>query len=466
MLGGIKVIKNSLQGFERGIKDYSELRIQENREHSITLVNGNLINNEKHAKSGISSRAYNHGSWGFASSPDVSNENIKKIIKIAENNAKFLALKNTLDTKDFVNLNCEYKADFTTKKEKIPDKEKMNFLKEIDNHIQKEYPDIFNRTIGYNSLEMEKNLINSSGSSLYSLLPRTIIYISLGLEDTEGNPSELHEIWGGLGQFEDHFNKPEDLYEKLHKLYEHLKNKNEGVYAEAGLKECILDSHLAGILAHEAIGHTTEADIVLGGSVAMNYLGKEAVSPLITLVDFAHTALGKRCPMPIYIDDEGTKAEDVVIIENGVLKGFMHNKESAKQFRVKPQGNARAYEFSDEPIIRMRNTAILPGNSTLEEMIASIEDGYYLMKPNNGQADTTSEFMFGVTMGYEIKNGKLGRAIKDTTISGVAFDVLKSVTMVSNDMSWSAGGMCGKKQLIPVGMGGPDIKCKINIGGR
>ena len=99
-------------------------------------------------------------------------------------------------------------------------------------------------------------------------------------------------------------------------------------------------------------------------------------------------------------------------------------------------------------------------------MISSIKDGYYFTKTSNGQADTTGEFMFGVTGGYEIKDGKLGRAIKDTTISGKAFDVLSSVTMVSDEMKWSAGGMCGKKQPIPTGMGGPAIKCKVNVGGQ
>jgi TldD protein len=99
-------------------------------------------------------------------------------------------------------------------------------------------------------------------------------------------------------------------------------------------------------------------------------------------------------------------------------------------------------------------------------MIASIDDGYYLIKNSNGQADSTSEFTFGVTLGYKIKNGKISSAIKDTTISGIAFDVLRSVSMVSDDMVWSNGGMCGKKQPIPVSFGGPAIKCKVNIGGR
>jgi TldD protein len=144
----------------------------------------------------------------------------------------------------------------------------------------------------------------------------------------------------------------------------------------------------------------------------------------------------------------------------------MHSRDTAQKLNGQALGNGRAYNFNDEPLVRMRNTAIVPGSSKLEDMIASVEDGYYLIQPSNGQADTTSEFMFGVTLGYEIKNGKLGRAIKDTTISGVAFDVLQSITMISDDMSWSCAGMCGKKQPIPVGMGGPAIKCKINIGGR
>jgi TldD protein len=114
----------------------------------------------------------------------------------------------------------------------------------------------------------------------------------------------------------------------------------------------------------------------------------------------------------------------------------------------------------------MRNTAILPGKSKLEDMIASVEDGYYIVKSSNGQADSTSEFMFSVNEGYEIKNGKIGRAIRDTTISGVAFELLKTVDMVSDDMVWSCAGMCGKKQPIPVGMGGPAVRCQVNIGGR
>ncbi|MDD3109348.1 MAG: metallopeptidase TldD-related protein, partial [Eubacteriales bacterium] len=118
------------------------------------------------------------------------------------------------------------------------------------------------------------------------------------------------------------------------------------------------------------------------------------------------------------------------------------------------------------PLIRMRNTAVLPGRDKFVDMIASVEDGYYLISSNNGQADTTGEFMFGISLGYEIKNGRLGRAIFDTTISGIAFDMLKTVDRVSDRVSWSSSGFCGKKQPMPVGLGGPDLRCQVMIGGK
>jgi TldD protein len=220
------------------------------------------------------------------------------------------------------------------------------------------------------------------------------------------------------------------------------------------------------MLAHEAVGHTVEADLVLGGSVAAHNLGKTVASTLVTMTDFANTAFGESAPLPVYVDDEGVPAEDELLIKDGVLVGYMNSRESAAHFGMTPHGSSRAYGYSDEPLIRMRNTAIHPGTSTLEEMIESVEDGYYLIDTNNGQADTTGEFMFGVCMGYEIKHGRLGRAILDTTISGVAFDMLKTVDMVGDTVSWSSSGYCGKKQPMAVGLGGPAIKCKVTMGGR
>ncbi len=273
-------------------------------------------------------------------------------------------------------------------------------------------------------------------------------------------------LGGGAGGFEAYYHDPSEFYPQIDLLYNELMKKREGVYADAGECTCIIDSSVCGMVAHEAVGHTVEADLVAAGSVALTNLNNTVASPLVNLTDFAHTAFGEKAPLPVYADDEGVEARDVTIIKDGVLTGYMNNLMSAKMFGMPPAGNARAFAYSDEPLIRMRNTCIHPGKDKLSDMIASIDNGYYLTRTQNGQADTTGEFMFGITMGYEIKNGKLGRALRDTTISGVAFNMLKTVDMMSDSVEWDFAGYCGKKQPMPVSMGGPAIRCKVNIGGR
>jgi TldD protein len=298
------------------------------------------------------------------------------------------------------------------------------------------------------------------------IAPRSYCYVILTAATDEGAPVEILRSFGGEGTFDRNFADPSAYFGGVDELYEQLMQKREGVYADAGEKTVILGGIMTGMLSHEAVGHTVEADLVLGGSVAGPCLHKQVASEKVNLTDFAHTAFGKRCPLPVFVDDEGTPAVDVPLIENGILTGYMNNRESAEQFGMTPGGNARAWLFSDEPLIRMRNTSIHPGTDKLEDMIASIDDGYYLIDSGNGQADTTGEFMFGVTVGYEIKKGKLGRALLDTTISGVAFDMLKTVDMVGDEVVWCSSGFCGKKQPMPVGMGGPALRCKVMIGGR
>ena len=447
-------------------KDYTELRIQENRSINITLLNGDVVSNDSSARSGVSSRTFKDGNWGFSSNPNMSDEAIQSVIKSSTDNVKFL---NKRDSKRCGILLPEsmidYQFDYSSKKAINNQKFWIDYLKNIDEYIVNKYSKVTSRTLVLSALDMEKNLLTADGSTSFSMTPRSHLIIVL-TADKNGEPIKLMEAHGGLGQLQDNFSNPDKYFSAIDKQVQYLMDKVDGVHAEAGKKEVVLDGDLAGILAHEAIGHTTEADLVLGGSVAGDNLNNQVASPLVSLVDFANTYEGNICPVPVYVDDEGVRSEDVTIIENGILKSFMHNKDSSRHFETNLTGNARAFSFSDEPLIRMRNTAILPGESKIEDMISSVEDGYYLMKTGNGQADSTSEFMFAVTMGYEIKNGKLGKAIFDTTISGVAFDMLKTVSMVSDEMKWESAGMCGKKQPIPVGMGGPAIKCTINMGGR
>jgi TldD protein len=462
-----------LSAHKGAFKDYTELRAQVNSTQQVVLLAGNMVANAQSTAGGVSARVYKGGTYGFASNAEYSDGSVKNVLKAAAENAEFMdssVRKGLPALPPAASGQIELGAGAKGAKPKGPVAQSViiDFAKALDAIIVEKYKNLTNRTVIINTLAMEKMLAVSDGASGHHFAPRSLAIVIMSALTPEGTPVELHEPFGGFGHFDEiaALKDPALLIPKLDKLYEHLMALREGVHAQAGMRKCVLHQDLAGILAHEAVGHTVEADIVRGGSVAAHNLGKRVGSDLVSMVDFAHTALGEPVPMPIHLDDEGVIAEDVNLIENGILKSFMHSRESAQHFGVKPQGSARAFAFSDEPLIRMRNTAILPGKDKLEDMIASVDDGYYLVKTGNGQADTTGEFMFSVSMGYEIKNGKIGKAIRETTISGLAFEMLKTIDMVSDEMSWSCAGMCGKKQPMPVGMGGPAVRCDMNIGGR
>jgi len=457
-------VRADFSSFVTGLSGHAELRAHTNRTLSMLYVNGSLTENARKETSGSSARVYKGGRWGFASTPELSASAMEKLLVQASRNCELIAdEKETRFELGGTSLSVE--RDFSTKKSRLSQKDLSEYLRELDAHIAAKYPGLSGRRVWLTGLDMEKNVFTSSGAHSYSHIPRTHVMVMMTME-RNGNPVELLESLGGLGHFEDHFSSPAAFHPLLAKLHENLVKKSEGIHADAGTHDVILASDLAGILAHEAIGHTTEADNILGGSIASDFLNREAASELVSLVDFAHTALGEQCPVPVFVDDEGTPAEDALIIDKGILKGYMHNKESAAKLGMKALGNARGFQFHDEPLIRMRNTAILPGMSKLDDMVKSIKSGYLLMNPGNGQADTSGEFMFLVRLGFEIKDGKLGRALRDTTISGKAFDMLKTVSMVSDEMKWESRGFCGKKQPMSVGMGGPALKCRVNVGGR
>jgi TldD protein len=460
------MLSDLLSAHKASFKDYTELRAQVNTTRAVVFTAGNMVMNAQNSIGGVSARVYRGGTYGFASGADYTDENIKSVLAAAGGNAEFM---NTHVNKGLGPLPAVAPGKVGLKKEYSTDVQQsvlIEFAKALDSMIVERYKNLSSRVVRVNCLDIEKILAVSDGADSHFYQPRSFVYVTMTSETGDGIPVELTNPIGGFGPFGELFSDPALLTERLDRQYEQLMQKREGVYSSAGLRKCVLGPELAGILAHEAIGHTVEADIVLGGSIAANYMDKEVASGLVSMVDFAHTAFGKPCPLPVYVDDEGTIAEDVTLIENGILKSYMHSKESARHFGVKPQGNARGFLFSDEPLIRMRNTAVLPGKSKLDDMIAGVDDGYYLVKSGNGQADTTSEFMFSVDMGYEIKNGKIGKALRETTISGVAFEMLKTVDMISDDMYWECAGFCGKKQPMTVGMGGPAIRCDLNIGGR
>ena len=442
---------------------YTELRMHANHAVSMVMRKGSLLENTVLRRAGVSARCYKGGAFGFASVPAQDDKAVSKVLRDAGDNALLVGSSNRAALPATSAGVGSY--DYRTKAAPISHAERLDRLRALDDYVSKTYPGLVNTDLMMHSLAMEKALVTSEGASTYSYVPRSNVFVRLSLQANDGIV-ELYDVFGGFGDFEDQLADTESLYPLVDKLYEALREKADGTRCEAGVHDVILDADVAGILAHEAVGHTCEADLVLGGSIAGDRLNQQVASEKFTLIDHASRGPDGNASIAIHVDDEGTPCRDVTIIENGILKGFLTNKETALELGLEPTGNARAYTFEDEPLVRMRNTAIAPGADRIEDMIGAIDKGYYLKQSSNGQADATGEFMFGIVQGYEIENGKLGRAVRDTTISGVAFDMLKTVTHVSTGCTWSRGGMCGKKQLIPVGMGGPAIKCQITLGGQ
>ncbi len=441
------------------------LRGHENRNRRVVVLKGNVMQNSRSEAKGINARVNMNGTFGFASIAEYTPEAAEKVIRAATENATFLSKHSGRNLPLPPSLG---RGAIPLNREIVDTEQKIliEACQTVDRYVATQCPELTSRTVVYTEDSQDRIIYSSDAFSGHLTTPRCYIYVMMTAETKDGVPVEMFKAFGGFGGFADHFSDLEKLYPEIDRLYQRVMDKREGVYAEAGYKTAVLGGMMGGMLAHEAVGHTVEADLVAGGSVAGPSLNKRVASELVTMVDFAHTYDGKPAPLPVFLDDEGIKAEDAELILNGILTGYMNDRESAERYGMVPKGNARGWTFSDEPIIRMRNTCILPGKNTVEELIASVDDGYYLIDSGNGQADLTGEFMFGVTCGYEIKNGKLGRALLDTTVSGVAFEMLKTVDMVSDQVEWSSSGFCGKKQPMAVGMGGPHMRCKIMIGGR
>ena len=227
----------------------------------------------------------------------------------------------------------------------------------------------------------------------------------------------------------------------------------------AGHFPVVLGPGWPAVLLHEAIGHGLEGDFNRKGSSAFSgRMGERVATPACTIVDDG-TLPGRRGSLNI--DDEGTPTQCTVLIENGILKTYMQDKLNAKLMSTKPTGNGRRESYACQPIPRMTNTYMLPGNYAPEEIIASVDKGIYAVNFSGGQVDITSgKFVFSMCEAYLIENGRISYPIKGATLIGNGPDVLTKVSMVGNDLKLDSGiGVCGKDgQSVPVGVGQPTLK--------
>jgi TldD protein len=444
---------------------YLETRQHELRKRRLLMVDGNLLTNVQTAEAGASARVQRGGYWGFASSGDTGAEALARMQDRAAANAGRMARFGPRADRPLPGGSYRGHHAFQGRPA-LGQTEVTERLAELTAWCRQRYPGLKTVRIRAEDEHHTKRVGNSLGADATNSIQRALCHVTFTAPGADGAPVELTERSSGKGSLADLELGVAGWQDRLDALHRHLRAKCEAVPARGGISTVVLSPDLAGILAHEAMGHPCEADIVLSGAVTGNLVGQRVASELITMIDVAHTYEGQETIVPVYCDDEGTPGADAVLIRDGMLTGFMTSRETAGQLGIAATGSARAYAPSDEPLVRMRNTVILPGVSKLEDLIAGVDDGYYLVKTANGQADTTTEFMFGITLAYEIRNGKLGRAIRDTTVSGSAIKVLQATDAVSDDMAWDCGGYCGKKQLMVVSMGGPALRTQLHVGGE
>lgn len=446
--------------------DYIETRRHTLRKMRMLMVDGNLTTNLRSTEAGVSARVHQGGYWGFAALPGAGTvEQVAQVQQQARGNVQAMRRFGAKSTLALPGGSYVGEHLYRGKSELTP-AQCNERLQALHAYCKQRYPGLKSTRFLLSEEHHSKWLTTSRGGDSLSSIQRALCYVTLMAEADDGSPMELNQSLSWKGSAADFDWSPQALAAQLDELHSHLQAKRHAVPARGGMHTVVLAPALAGMLAHEAMGHPCEGDIVLGGAATARLLGESVASERVTMVDIAHTWQGQEVMMPVYVDDEGTPAQDAILIDKGRLTGFMHSRETAERLGQAPTGSARAYAPGDEPLVRMRNTVILPGSSTLAEMVAGVENGYVLMKTGNGQADSTTEFMFGISLAYEINNGKLGAAIRDTTVSGSAIKVLQSVDAVSNDMHWEAAGYCGKKQPMVVSMGGPALRARAHLGGQ
>ncbi|KKI42199.1 protease TldD [Obesumbacterium proteus] len=239
------------------------------------------------------------------------------------------------------------------------------------------------------------------------------------------------------------------------------------VAAPAGSMPVVLGAGWPGVLLHEAVGHGLEGDFNRRGtSVFSGQMGQLVASELCTVVDDG-TLSGRRGSLAI--DDEGVPGQYNVLIENGILKGFMQDKMNARLMGLAPTGNGRRESYAHLPMPRMTNTYMLAGKSSPQDIISSVEYGLYAPNFAGGQVDITSgKFVFSTSEAYLIENGKITKPVKGATLIGSGIEAMQQISMVGNDLALDKGvGVCGKEgQSVPVGVGQPTLKLdSMTVGG-
>jgi TldD protein len=348
--------------------------------------------------------------------------------------------------------------------DEIGTEKKVELLNRVQRLILAEDSRLRKINLNYRDEDFQVVVVDSDGRVRHDRQPMAVLNASCVAEQ-KGRRESNYSAIAGRGGFE-YFND-----QRLGRLVKEAVQRTvllfDAVPGPVGELPVVLGPGSSGILLHEAIGHGMEADFARKKmTIYSDRVGKRIASPLVTIVDDG-TNPGFRGS--INVDDEGNAGARTVLVEQGILRTFLHDRISAKHFNVAPTGSGRRQSFRHMPLPRMRNTYMLAGPHGREELIRSIKRGIYAEHFTNGQVQIgPGDFTFYIKSGMLIEDGKLTRPIKDVNIIGNGPEVLRRVSMVGNDFALDEGGWtCGKRgQMVPVGLGMPSVKVDaITVGG-
>lgn len=384
--------------------------------------------------------------------------NIAALLKEASNSSKIRKPKK-------VTLIKEKAKPFKIRKNplKIGVEEKIKLIKKADKTARKISDRIKQVRILYSDT-VQDVVIGNMDSRLRSDKRVHTVFSILVIAEKEGIIQTGYETIGGFRGMEifDIETVEEASYKAASKALMMLSARK----APSGRMPVVISSEAGGTMIHEAVGHGLEGDLVSEGlSVYAGKAGEMVASELVTVVDDA-TIPYKRGSFGF--DDEGNPAQRTVLIERGILRGFMQNYLSAKKMKVRQTGNGRRESYRCHPVVRMTNTLIVPGKDSPDKILKSTSTGLFVTKMGGGQVDTiTGNFVFEVSEGYLIENGSKGEPVRGATLTGNGPQVLKDIDMVGSDLGFAIG-TCGKDgQGVPVSDAMPTIRIKsLIVGGE
>ncbi|MFQ5979498.1 MAG: TldD/PmbA family protein [Candidatus Heimdallarchaeota archaeon] len=453
--------------------DYQEVVVRSHNlvRRSVSCREGELEETTTENLAGIGIRVLIDGGWGFASfsgsydSIDNPAGLLRKTLQDATKISKMLSRSRHQKVQLAPAIPTVGKFQVTSSnRSSLSLEEMMDLALEIDKAVQTSSELIKSSGVALGSIREQKSILTLSGTSIEVVDEKSDLYVS-AIATQNGRLESHTESVGITGNVKDLFRSknPLELAARASNL---AIKKLDSRIPSAGTHLVVLDPEIVGLLCHEAIGHTVEADFVLSGSIAKGKLGEAVASPEVTMID-SGTRMEGAGWLPV--DDEGTKANETVLIEAGVLTSYLHNRETAELMDFKPTGNCRAGGYSREPIIRMTNTFIKPGDWNREEIIQDTKSGVLLAGAGSGEADANAEYVFDVSEAYPIKNGEVSsELLRGVAISGNAFETLKSVDAIGANFKLEMGaGACLKGgQPVKVDGGGPSLRCQVRIAGR